>query len=191
MLQGTLFKYGSRSAQVAFKFGKHKTHAIMIGGLTDGFFACSYVEPLSRELDAQGVSLVQTLLSSSHQGYGTASLDQDAAELRDLVTFLREDATMGGEGYALIGHSTGTQDCVRFVRNAARGDFVDDSSGDAMALPFAVVLQAAVSDRESLDMSPATWKNLQLAKSMIAEGKGAQLMPIETQEDGAPITANR
>ena len=61
--------------------------------------------------------MVQTLLSSSYLGYGTVTLDQDAAELRDLVTFLREDEAMGGEGYALIGHSTGTQDCVRFVRN--------------------------------------------------------------------------
>ena len=42
-------------------------------------------------LDAVQRSLVQTLLSSSHTGYGLASLDQDADELHQLATHLKAE----------------------------------------------------------------------------------------------------
>lgn len=59
-----------------------------MGGLTDGLLFAPYCRPLAAKLEAAQWSLVQTLLSSSHTGYGTASLDQDARELHQLACHL-------------------------------------------------------------------------------------------------------
>ena len=185
-LQGTLFKYGWGSANVAFKSGSGAKAAIVLGGLTDGFFCCRYVEPLARALEQEGVSVVQTLLSSSYQMYGTSSLDRDAEELAQLVRHLKSDA--GVTDYGIVGHSTGCQDAVRFVRHCLKDGEIEK--------PRFVVLQAPVSDRESLDMSPSTWKSIDVARELISRAQGEDerdkvLMPHSTQEDGAPITARR
>ncbi|XP_063940070.1 uncharacterized protein LOC108202628 isoform X8 [Daucus carota subsp. sativus] len=75
--QGVMFKYGPKSIQVAFKTGDYKQQAIFIGGLTDGFLATDYLEPLAIALDKEKWSLVQFLLSSSYTGYGLSSLKED------------------------------------------------------------------------------------------------------------------
>ncbi|WMV10393.1 hypothetical protein MTR67_003778 [Solanum verrucosum] len=62
--------------QVAFKTGDYKQQVIFIGGLTDGFLATDYLEPLAIALDKEKWSLVQFLVSSSYSGYGTSSLRQ-------------------------------------------------------------------------------------------------------------------
>lgn len=69
--------------------GNHKRHVILVGGLTDGLFAVPYCKPLAYKLDDYSWGLVQPLLSSSHQGWGLASLDQDAAELNQLARHLK------------------------------------------------------------------------------------------------------
>ncbi|XP_063940067.1 uncharacterized protein LOC108202628 isoform X5 [Daucus carota subsp. sativus] len=74
--QGVMFKYGPKSIQVAFKTGDYKQQAIFIGGLTDGFLATDYLEPLAIALDKEKWSLVQFLLSSSYTGYGLSSLKE-------------------------------------------------------------------------------------------------------------------
>nr|XP_016512076.1 PREDICTED: uncharacterized protein LOC107829146 isoform X2 [Nicotiana tabacum] len=74
--RGVMFKYGPKAIQVAFKTGDYKQQAIFIGGLTDGFLATDYLEPLAIALDKEKCSLVQFLLSSSYSGYGTSSLRQ-------------------------------------------------------------------------------------------------------------------
>ena len=74
--RGVLFKYGPNPIQVAFKTGDYKRQVIFIGGLTDGFLATSYLEPLAIALDHENWSLVQFLMSSSYSGYGTSSLQQ-------------------------------------------------------------------------------------------------------------------
>ncbi|QDZ23332.1 alpha/beta-hydrolase [Chloropicon primus] len=177
-LDGTLFKYGPKSANVAFRYGKNDKVAIVVGGLTDGLFATSYVDPLCRELDGLGISTVQTLLTSSHQGYGVCSLDEDAGELADLVSALQRESDPPVSRYGVIGHSTGCQDAVRFCLRGGKPDFV--------------VLQAPVSDRESLGMHGQTEKNIKLAEDLVAQSGGQEvLMPLSTQEDGSPITARR
>ncbi|XP_063940785.1 UPF0613 protein PB24D3.06c-like isoform X3 [Daucus carota subsp. sativus] len=62
---------------VAFKTGDYKQQAIFIGGLTDGFLATDYLEPLAIALDKEKWSLVQFLLSSSYSGYGLSSLKEN------------------------------------------------------------------------------------------------------------------
>ncbi|RZC53215.1 hypothetical protein C5167_012070 [Papaver somniferum] len=144
---GFLFKYGPKSAQVAFKTGDFKQQVIFIGGLTDGLLATDYVEPLSIALQKEKWSLVQPLLSSSYTGYGTSSLKQD------IVHYLRTNAA-----------------CSRAVR--------------------AAILQAPVSDREFRATLPETAEMIDLASTMISEGRGDELMPLRANPD-APISAYR
>ncbi|XP_054786583.1 UPF0613 protein PB24D3.06c isoform X2 [Prosopis cineraria] len=164
--------------QVAFKTGDYKQQVIFIGGLTDGFLATAYLEPLAIALDREKWSLVQFLMSSSCSGYGTSSLQQDAKELDQLINYLinKEDS----EGVILLGHSTGCQDIVHYMRtNAACSRAVR-----------AAILQAPVSDREYQATLPKTASMIDLAASMIREGRASDLMPREA-DSSAPITAYR
>ncbi|KAL0548293.1 hypothetical protein IC582_012741 [Cucumis melo] len=176
--RGFLFKYGPKPIQVAFKTGDYKQQVIFIGGLTDGFMATEYLEPLAIALDKEKWSLVQILLSSSYSGYGTSSLQQDAKELDQLVSYLinKEDS----EGVVLLGHSTGCQDIVHYMRtNAACSRAVRGA-----------ILQAPVSDREYRATLPETAAMIDLASTMISEGRGLDLMPREA-DPSSPITATR
>ncbi|KAL6639056.1 hypothetical protein ACP70R_022786 [Stipagrostis hirtigluma subsp. patula] len=207
-LRGTLFKYGPKSAQVAhsagktsrdvhlrfllayatdalvlffpvaFRTGDFNHQVIFIGGLTDGLLATDYLEPLSLALEVEKWSLVQPLLSSSYTGYGISSLEQDALELDQLISYLINKEN--SEGVILLGHSTGCQDIVHYMRtNFACSKAV---SG--------VILQAPVSDREYRATLPETAEMIDLAAKMISEGRGMDLMPREANPD-APITAYR
>ncbi|KAI5349716.1 hypothetical protein L3X38_002605 [Prunus dulcis] len=176
--RGVLFKYGPKPIQVAFKTGDYRQQVIFIGGLTDGFLATDYLEPLAIALDKEKWSLVQPLLSSSYSGYGTSSLQQDAMELDQLISHFinKEDS----EGVVLLGHSTGCQDIVHYMRtNAACSRAVR-----------AAILQAPVSDREYRATLPETAAMIDLASTMISEGRGLELLPSEA-DPGAPITAYR
>ncbi|CAK8563560.1 unnamed protein product [Lathyrus sativus] len=177
-LRGALFKYGPNPIQVAFKSGEFKRQVIFIGGLTDGFLATAYLEPLAIALDRENWSLVQFLMSSSYSGYGTSSLQQDAKDLDQLINYLinKEDS----EGVALLGHSTGCQDIVNYMRtNFACSRAVR-----------AAILQAPVSDREYQSTLPQTAAMIDLAAKMISEGRGSEIMPREA-DPTAPITAYR
>ncbi|XP_023526586.1 UPF0613 protein PB24D3.06c-like [Cucurbita pepo subsp. pepo] len=175
---GLLFKYGPKPIQVAFKTGDYKQQVIFIGGLSDGFMATEYLEPLAIALDKEEWSLVQILLSSSYNGYGTSSLQQDAKELDQLVSYLinKEDS----EGVVLLGHSTGCQDIVHYIgTNAACSRAVRGA-----------IFQAPVSGREYRATLPETAAMIDLASTMISEGRGSYLMPREASPS-SPITANR
>ncbi|KAM0951007.1 putative fusarinine C esterase SidJ, alpha/Beta hydrolase [Dioscorea sansibarensis] len=177
-LRGVLFKYGPKSVQVAFKTGDFNQQVIFIGGLTDGLLATEYLEPLSISLEKERWSLVQPLLTSSYIGYGTSSLQQDSLELDQLIGYLINKEN--SEGVVLLGHSTGCQDIVHYMRTnfacsrAVRG----------------VILQAPVSDREYRATLPETASMIDLAATMIKEGKAMELMPRGANPD-APITAYR
>ncbi|XP_065021696.1 UPF0613 protein PB24D3.06c isoform X2 [Musa acuminata AAA Group] len=179
---GTLYRIvlskARNSGTVAFKTGEFNQQVIFVGGLTDGLLATEYLEPLSIELENAKWSLVQPLLSSSYIGYGTSSLDQDSLELDQLIGYLINKEN--SEGVVLLGHSTGCQDIVHYLRTnlacskAVRG----------------VILQAPVSDREYRATLPETAEMIDLAAKMIGEGRGMELMPREANPD-APITSYR
>ncbi|KAJ6842010.1 UPF0613 protein PB24D3.06c [Iris pallida] len=177
-LRGILFKYGPKSAQVAFRTGDFNQQVIFVGGLTDGLLATEYLEPLSIALENENWSLVQPLLTSSYIGYGVSSLEQDSLELDQLIGHLIDKEN--SEGVVLLGHSTGCQDIVHYMRTnfacsrAVRG----------------VILQAPVSDREYRATLPETAEMIDLALNMITEGRAMELMPRKANPD-APITAYR
>ncbi|PSC72892.1 UPF0613 -like [Micractinium conductrix] len=180
-MEGRLFRYGRGAANVAFMSGRHPRHVIMIGGLTDGLLFAPYCRPLAARLEDERWSLVQTLLSSSHAGYGTASLDQDADELHQLATCLKEEH--GSQGVVILGHSTGCQDAVRYCQRHR-------ASADAAPL-LGAVLQAPVSDVEWFATNPPTAERLALARAMVEQGKGEEIAFRIKEYDGAAITARR
>lgn len=53
-----------------------------------------------------------------------------------------------------------------------------------------MIFQAPVSDRERLAMNPQTAALTGLASTMIKEGRGSELMPVEV-DPSAPLTAYR
>ncbi|KAJ8622639.1 hypothetical protein MRB53_031168 [Persea americana] len=175
---GVLFKYGPKPIQVAFRMGDFKQQVIFIGGLTNGFLATEYLEPLSVALENENWSLVQPLLSSSYTGYGTSSLEQDAMELDQLISYFINKEN--SQGVVLLGHSTGCQDIVHYMHTNAA----------CCRAVRAAILQAPVSDREYRATLPETAAMIDLAETMIKQGHAMDLMPKEANPD-APITAYR
>ena len=169
-----------------------KKYCVYLGGLTDGLLACAYVEPLASELERRGWALVQPVISSSYLGYGCGSLNRDSRELGELLDFLV--AHRGCTDVALVGHSTGCQNAVHFMRHAPRHQ---------RSLVRACGLQAPVSDRE------AAWKEerkerggggdaaadgsiealLLRSTEMVAAGRGHEIVTM--QYGFAPISAHR
>lgn len=81
-LAGELFVYSETKRLVAFRSGVSNKSPpqkvlVLIGGLTDGLMATPYVKPLSEAIGDEW-ALVQCLLRSSYQGWGTSSLKSGA-----------------------------------------------------------------------------------------------------------------
>jgi hypothetical protein len=170
--EGTLFKYGPAAAHVAFQPASAPARAnviVALGGLTDGFFATPYLEPLAARAAALGWGLVTPLLRSSHTGWGVASLAQDVEDLARLSDHLGGER--GAAALALVGHSTGCQDAVAYAgsQSAAPGP----PHRPALA---AIVLQAPVSDKEWLAGRESTAARLEAAAAAVAVGEPEALI---------------
>ncbi|KAF9936138.1 hypothetical protein BGZ65_002716 [Modicella reniformis] len=162
-----------------FESGPDSTGSVVfIAGLLDGYHALPYLPLLSKALAEQlGFSLIQVMLSSSHMGYGTSSLQDDVKELDVLFTFLREERAK--TRLFIIGHSTGCQDAISYAAYCMHRAAIQG-----------IVLQGPVSDREFMASTVDMYgKYLRLAQRMINDGKGQELMVREV--DIAPVTAYR
>lgn len=123
-------------------------------------------------------------LSSSYTGWGTASLQKDASELSDCISYFRGIKT--GK-IVLMGNSTGCQDIIEYLTGAGHETRPSIEGG---------IIQAPVSDREGLIMmmDPDLYRNSCLAaQKMVDEGNGDEILP--KKETGnvfpAPCTAKR
>ncbi|KAL3799004.1 hypothetical protein HJC23_005143 [Cyclotella cryptica] len=179
---GKLFQYHANL--VAFESSPPTTSmsrnkCILIGGLSDGLIPTPYTSDLEKECHSLGWSLVQPLLSSSYLGFGSGSLSRDTSEIELLMNYLvcHHDADF----FTLVGHSTGCQNSIHFLKH---GDT------DMVKKVKFVALQAPVSDRESMSLTPGNHDaNLEHAKSLLSQHKGEEMMPRSTF--WAPITASR
>eukprot|EP00878_Enallax_costatus_P007375 GHUV01007724.1.p1 GENE.GHUV01007724.1~~GHUV01007724.1.p1 ORF type:complete len:336 (+),score=52.69 GHUV01007724.1:260-1267(+) len=189
-MQGTLFKYGPGSAHIAFKHALSSSkqppkpssapgsrYIVLVGGLTDGLLFAPYCQQLADTLTDW--TLVQAQLTSSYQGWGLASLDQDAAELKLLSDCLAADH--GCVYWVLMGHSTGCQDAVRYVQQYQTED-------PRLA---GVILQAPVSDREYFGMYPSWSQHIKTAQETVKQGRGEEVVCRASEWDGAAVTARR
>ena len=184
-IEGRLYAYrNSPGSLQAFESPAQHTSSkfcVYLGGLTDGLLACAYVPGLASCAESAGWALVQPIISSSYAGYGTGSLDRDAEELGVLLRYLVRER--GATSFALIGHSTGCQDIVQFMKVA------DD---DVRALVRVAVLQAPVSDREAATLEGSAADRaamLKKAEAMIKDGRGDEIITL--QYGFVPLSASR
>lgn len=168
---GNVFLYDNQWGLAAFEaggLGQGESALVCVPGLTDGLLSQRYFPALAKELEPRGWRLVQPLLSSSYRGWGQGSLDEDCDELDRLLGFLQ--AHRGITKVALLGHSTGCQDVVRYLRVGRHAKQV-----------CGAVLQAPVSDREALEAAGADREEVQkyrdMADEMIADARGNEAMP--------------
>lgn len=211
----TMTNVNASSTSTSNPTKKKKQAIVALGGLTDGLFPVPYLPHLAELLHRSNAekssesspswSLITPLLSSSHRGWGTSSLDRDTDELLELSKHLRTQR--GIEGIVLLGHSTGCQDAVRYTEKERklqqhRLEEDDESKeGDAenrRAQLLGVVLQAPVSDRECFFLNPDTAQLAQerLEKAQEAVQKEKQepektVIDFMSEWDGAPLSAGR
>jgi hypothetical protein len=133
---------------------------IFVGGLTDGFCTVPYVSKLAKALEDTDWSLFSILLTSSYNGFGTGHLDRDVEELGICVQFIRDlkadrlpGAPSASGKIAIMGHSTGSQDVLRYLHAPNPLPQTDYDIG----LHYIVrpeldgaIMQAPVSDREAI-----------------------------------------
>ena len=176
-LHGTLFVYSQQRRLVAFRTDVDSPDAVvLIGGLGDGLLFSDAVTLLAGELQRHSIALVQPVLRSSGSGWGTCSLDTDVEDLDELVAHLHE---AGSTSIVLVGHSTGCQDAVHYLRHGKHAGHVS-----------AVVLQAPVSDREYFATLPATAAKLHQARELVDAGRGHDVLP-RPDAHSAPVSASR
>ena len=197
-LRGDLTVYKNDPTLVMFTSGPDVRDSegtvVFVGGLTDGPMGLAYLPALAAALEAKRWRLCQPTLSSSYLGFGVSDLDKDVEELdlvldRILASANRDETRKKDENenahpVALVGHSTGCQDIVHFLKRGRHKEIIT-----------AAVLQAPVSDREAMCMehgSEAIEAAHDAARVMMESGDGDSLMPRSTPGVfGAPVTAAR
>lgn len=192
---GTAHKYSKRL--IAFEHASSTSTStdapntlLWVGGLTDGLITVPYPASIVTSLPPTWV-LAEVLLSSSYKGWGTGSLERDARELGECVSYFHN--LRPGKRVVIMGHSTGCQDAMEYVvgKDADKRPPIDG-----------IILQGGVSDREAWeDMLSEDNKRAQLhatiskAKSLIDAGKSKEIMSRSedeiVNEMGGPVTAYR
>ncbi|KAL8768624.1 MAG: hypothetical protein Q9209_005183 [Squamulea sp. 1 TL-2023] len=155
---------------------------LFIGGLGDGLLTVPYAQDLAAALPPS-YSLIEVLLSSAFSGWGYSSISQDVEEMGQCVEYF-QSLRPGGK-IVLMGNSTGCQDVLGYLSFQGSRPKVDGG-----------ILQAPVSDRESIEMIyPATELRRYngMAQQWVREGKGDHVLPndVSLQLLGARVTANR
>ncbi|KAF2122909.1 hypothetical protein BDV96DRAFT_10342 [Lophiotrema nucula] len=201
---GTLHRY--TKGLVAFEHStphldkSPKNTIIWIGGLSDGLLTVKYPAKIAASLPPTW-SLVEILLSSSYEGWGTSSLAQDADELEKCVKYLRGLEGKNDGKVALMGHSTGCQDIMEYLIGPNNAKSSEEKDGREKI--DAAILQGGLSDREAFgdyceqnNTTAQLEKYVKLAGDMVKEGRGQNLMPQSPDNPvlelfGSPVTAYR
>lgn len=183
-----------------------KPHAlIFVGGLFDGMLSVPYVPILAESISRLGYTLFSVILSSSYNGFGTGSLGKDVEQIGMCVEYIRKyKRETHGNGndigkVVLMGHSTGSQDVLHYL---TAPNPLQSPTGPGPKLkgrtrtPIdGAIMQAPVSDREGLGISPEDIeKYRQLAGSMSTEPGSDELMPLSTTKPlfgNAPVSVRR
>ena len=180
-IEGLMFRFSEENKNLLAFVSLNADHrfcshvCVLVPGLSDGMMSMSYSCLLSTKLHDINFSLAQVNLSSSFLQYGFGSLEQDCKELTLLVRVLKEK---GFQRIVFLGHSTGGQDAMYFMRYSPAADMV-----------CAVVLQAAVSDRDYIAITPELSAMEEEARELVSKGKEGQIMV--QRFEGDPITASR
>ena len=158
-MYGNLFVYDPKHHLVAFESGPVSSSRclILIGGLTEGLLSLPYVEKLSSKLESlpNPYSLIQPLLRSSNLQFGWHSIDTDIEDFKALLDYLTKNRT-NLESIILMGHSTGCNDIIHYLRNEKPHPKI-----------VRAILQAPVSDRQHLCRNPVIKDQLDYCRKNI------------------------
>lgn len=146
--------------------GSPPNKILFIGGLSDGLLTVPYTIPLAEALP-NSYSLVEVLLSSAYDGWGTSSLSRDVLEIAECVRYFR-NLNPGGK-IVLLGHSTGAQNVLHYIVSNGERPAIDGG-----------ILQGGISDREAMIMlmRPEEYeKSIKIAQDYISDGRGEDCLP--------------
>ncbi|KAF4736624.1 hypothetical protein FOZ62_019537 [Perkinsus olseni] len=191
--KGELFVYNQDDNLTLFEFDGEghdepsSTGLLFMAGLTDGFLRPFYPAMLAE----RGLRVFQVLMHSSYSGYGYSSLDSDVEDMTQALALLKEHR--GVEHVFLLGHSTGCQDVVHFIKTR---------TPEEPSLPTVegCILQGAVSDRDAVDFAVKDCQQdqerlheISTSFQSLLEREPLRFMPPEASEftSGHPINASR
>lgn len=129
---------------------------LFVGGLGDGLYTVPYATELAKALAPSDWSVFVVLLSSSYNGWGISSLDQDVEEIAECVRFVQEyKDSQGVTGKTVVmGHSTGSQDVLHYLYspNPLPHNPELETGVQHVIRPAldGAIMQAPVSDREAM-----------------------------------------
>lgn len=150
-------------------------YLILLGGLSDALLPTPYTAPLAAACTSNNFAFVNPTLRSSSLQFGFGSLDDDVADLEDLLIYLTSLSPTSPSKFVLVGHSTGCQQTVHYLRTSPNAESITGA-----------VLQAPASDRETTEDN-TQW--CEMAETMIRENKADEFLPRAAF--WAPITASR
>lgn len=185
---------------VAFEFTDQKTPPapnvlVFIGGLSDGLLTVPYLQQLANGLETVNSTLgnwclVQTLISSSYNGWTSGSLERDVKELKKLVQYLRSEAGGSRRKIVLMGHLTGCQDTMEYLTKICSHEEVSEDS-----ILDGAILQAPVSDREAMEMFKGTQVTQELIeeckRDFLEKGRQNEMLPPKFSFFDTQLTAYR
>jgi len=91
-----------------------------------------YIAKLSSELENINWSLCQIHMRSSYLGYGTGSLRRDTEDITACIKYLQNH---GKQHIFLMGHSTGAQNSLHYMKTSAGSD-AGSVIGGVIVIPF-------------------------------------------------------
>ncbi|KAI1330515.1 dolichol-phosphate mannosyltransferase [Xylariaceae sp. FL0255] len=145
---------------------------VFIGGLGDGPHTVPYPRAIAAHLESEqpelSYSVFEFRLKSSFHGFGFCRLQDDVADISALVHYLR---LIGKKRVVLMGHSTGSQDCMEYTDPAHEAAPVDG-----------YILQAPACDADALAIDIGKEKldaSIRAAKELIDSGKKHERMPAD------------
>ncbi|CAX42735.1 conserved hypothetical protein [Candida dubliniensis CD36] len=172
---------------------------LFVGGLGNGLLNVPYLPQLAdsasnefQSADGGSWSLVQVLLSSAYQGWGTSSLDRDAFELQSAIEYFRSERGGNRQKIVIMGHSTGCQDVIHYLTKTLYKENIPETSQVQGG-----ILQAPVSDSEALSSGrdPAKYEALiqRVYEEYISKGRENEILPQEYRKItwGMPTSAYR
>lgn len=181
-MQGALFEYArGLAAFESSAAGAVVGSVVFIAGLGDGLQAHGWLEELAQALGEVGLTLVQYVQRTSYQQYGLHTLQEDCEDLCALLEHLQTHRHAPGHCYYLLGHSTGCQDIMVYLRDGLRPEH----------RVVGAHCLAPVSDREyhAWAAPAATEASVGRARAMDAAGRPWELLPRGQNE--APLSAAR
>ncbi|KAF3081832.1 hypothetical protein TWF569_000849 [Orbilia oligospora] len=182
----TAFEFDSpalRSSSSNGNGGGKPNTLLFIAGLGDNLLTVPYVSDLVKT----GWSVVQVLISSTANGWGTGTLTRDAKEIALCISYFK--IQLSRPKVVVLGHSTGCQDIMHYLCRL-------EVSQQAHGQLDGAILQAPVSDREALAMMMGketyerSWKH---AQRLVKSGRGGDIMPAQITKEvfEAPCSAFR